>query len=148
MYPQLPTTGITRQNAKIRFDIPMPAIERFKYFPHYYGTKSWDSLDHRTQHILVSRTKYLNTLFLLVILCDDTQCLRVDILDAPETSRYFILHILPYKVNSYGLYSSPVTLWVFILLLGRLFFYSYCCSVGLVCPCSLFAFTCILPLKV
>lgn len=48
-YPQLSNTGITRQNQKIRFDIPMPVIERFKHFTIYYGAKLWDTLPKETQ---------------------------------------------------------------------------------------------------
>lgn len=48
-YPQLDNTGITRLNLKIRFNMPMPTIERFKQFTTYYGMKLWDELPKETQ---------------------------------------------------------------------------------------------------
>lgn len=48
-YKQLSSEGITRLNQKIRFDNPKPNLERFKYFPQYYGSNLWNALDHSTQ---------------------------------------------------------------------------------------------------
>lgn len=48
-YPLLTTARHTRQNEKIRFDLPKPNSEKFKRFPLYVGSKLWDLLDHSTQ---------------------------------------------------------------------------------------------------
>lgn len=48
-YTQIDNSGITRANEKIRFYLPKPSIERFKYFPHYYGAKLWDQLHVNVQ---------------------------------------------------------------------------------------------------
>lgn len=52
IYPQLDNSGITRANNKIRFYLPKPNIERFKFFPHYYGVTLWDRLSESTQKSL------------------------------------------------------------------------------------------------
>lgn len=48
-YKQIQPTGITRANAKIRFELPMPTVERYKYFPLYYGSQIWDRLTPQDQ---------------------------------------------------------------------------------------------------
>lgn len=48
-YHQSANTGITRLNQKIRFDLPMPTVERYKHFTAYYGMKLWDRLSKETQ---------------------------------------------------------------------------------------------------
>lgn len=49
IFPQLSSEGVTRSNQKVRFNNPKPNIERYKFFPQYYGSKLWDNLDHSVQ---------------------------------------------------------------------------------------------------
>lgn len=44
-YPQIISSEITRQSQKIRFDLPMPTVDRYKYFPNYYGSKLYNLVD-------------------------------------------------------------------------------------------------------
>lgn len=50
-YPLHIPPRATRQNEKIRFDLPKPNYEKFKKFPLYVGSKLWEELDHTTQRI-------------------------------------------------------------------------------------------------
>lgn len=40
----------TRGSEKLRFYVPRPTIEKYKRFPHYYGTQLWDTLSTDVQH--------------------------------------------------------------------------------------------------
>lgn len=51
-FPLLPNSNQTRSSLKIRFDIPIPKSEKFKKFPHYYGTQLWNALPALTQTTL------------------------------------------------------------------------------------------------
>lgn len=48
-FPTQSYTRHTRANEKIKFILPRPKLERFKKFPHYYGSLLWSDLNANTQ---------------------------------------------------------------------------------------------------